>query len=605
MPDTQGEGCWYQRYFTADYWTYASAEYTPERTAAEVEYLAAVLVARAPGCRVLDLGCGIGRHAVGLAQRGFRVTGLDVSQWALDRAHKAAADVGVELDLHRVDLLDGRPLPVTDVDAAVCVQAFGWGSDADQVRMLRSVRAALRPGGVLLLDHSNISVILRGYLPESTALVEDTSFHFLRRYDAVTGRSTGEVRVRRPDGSTAVLPDDVRMYQPPEVRALLVRAGFTVSAVDAEFVRGGPVTMDSRYVQFTATVPALPRSALAGHRRTAPEHCLDLRWAVDEIDFVRPELDAVMAEVTGSAGHDLGDRARRYDLADPYLSRCASTIAAHFGQPLEPDQVTAGAGATGLLRALAGLAVGSTVLADPAGHPELPEAAAALGVSVEAIEPAEPADMVAAIRSAHPAVTVLDRPGVPGRVPDLDEVLEIAEAAAATGGVLVVDETCASYLAPAASAIRLVGRSRGLIVLRSLSKGYCCGGLRVGFAVSSHDVAARVRAVASPLPISAVSIDVAEALLRRGDILAPLRARIAEVKPGFVAALKAAGFAVDPTDPRLPWVLLPGNRETHRKLTARRLLAKEVPTPTGDLLRLSVPLSATRLRRAGAALDGP
>src|ERR1700722_19997737 len=93
---------WYTDYFTADFWAYADAEYTPERTAAEVSYLAAVLADRR---RVLDLGCGTGRHAIGLARLGFEVTGLDVSDYALRRAAQAAAQAGVALGVRRADLL--------------------------------------------------------------------------------------------------------------------------------------------------------------------------------------------------------------------------------------------------------------------------------------------------------------------------------------------------------------------------------------------------------------------------------------------------------------------------------------------------------------------
>ncbi|MCA1705913.1 MAG: class I SAM-dependent methyltransferase [Actinobacteria bacterium] len=237
---------WYESYFSADYWTYAAAEYTERRTAAEVRYLADVLAEHAPGRRVLDLGCGVGRHAVELARYGFEIVGLDVSAWALEQARAAARTAGVTIELHRVDLLRDRDWPVGKVDAAICVQAFGWGSDYDQARMLRMTRSVLRPDGVLLLDHSNASAILRAYQPESLVEVDGTTFHFLRRYDAVTGRSGGELRVRRPDKSQTVLSDDVRLYQPPEISALLDRAGFTVVRVDGEFVAGSAVGSDTR-----------------------------------------------------------------------------------------------------------------------------------------------------------------------------------------------------------------------------------------------------------------------------------------------------------------------------------------------------------------------
>lgn len=599
---TDGARPWYERYFTADYWTYATAEYTAERTAAEVAYLAGVLGRRAPGGRVLDLGCGIGRHAIELARLGFRVIGLDVSEWALRRADEAAAEAGVELELHRVDLLRTAELPVADVDAAVCVQAFGWGTDADQLRMLRAVRRALRPGGLLVLDHSNVSAILRIYQAESHADIGGATFRFRRHYDAATGRSGGDVLVHRPDGSAVTLPDDVRLYQPPEVRDLLTRSGFEVSEVDANFTPDAPVGMDTRYVQFVATVPAAPRSALDGHRDAAPADALDLRWALDEVNLVRGDIDAAWESVTGDGVAGLADRARRYDLADPYLTRLAPALATHLGVPIDPDRVVLGAGATGLLRDLAGLATGGWVLADPIGHPELPLAAAALGAGVRFADLADPAEALAAIGRCRPAVTVLDRPGLRDLAAPPEHVRLLADAVADVGGVLVVDETCAAYLPPSASIAGMADRQPALVVVRSLAKGYCCGGLRVGVAVSSADVAARTRAVASPLAVSATSADVAETLLRRGDVLRRLRATIADAKPAFVALLRDNGFQVRSTDPRVPWVLVPADPATRRALDAGRVVAKEVPVAGGDpLLRLSVPLSAERRERARLA----
>ncbi len=605
-PDLRSSRPWYEHYFGADYWTYAADEYTEHRTAAEVDYLANVLAEHSPGRRVLDLGCGIGRHAVGLAQRGFEVIGLDVSDWALQRARAAARTASVMVELHRADLLRDRDWRVGKVDAAICVQAFGWGSDDDQSRMLRIIRSVLRPEGLLVLDHSNVSAILRAYQPQSLVEVHGTTFHFRRRYDAVTGRSGGELRVRRPDGSQAVYPDDVRLYQPPELSALLGQSGFTVARVDGEFVARGPVGPDTRYVQFLATVPATPESALVTHRQPPPAGTTDLRWAPDEFELVRDAVEAAWGRVTGPAQRaesaqpaesaQLAEHARRYHLTDPYAaSRSAPVLSRHFGCPVEPERVTAGAGSTGLLRALAGLAGTGPVLAAPDGHPELPIAADALGIPVRFGPLDGPATAVDEVYRSQPALTVIDRPGVVGPAPTLGAVRMLVRACADLGGVLVVDETCASYLDPADSAVPLTGQVEGLVVLRSLSKGYCCGGLRVGFAVCSPGLATAVRLVCPPLAVSALSLDVGLALLTAApDALVPLRVRITEIKPGFEAQL-GRGLEVLPTDPRVPWIALPAHAATRTQLARCGLAGKDVAVVgAAGLVRLAVPLSAPR-----------
>jgi histidinol-phosphate/aromatic aminotransferase/cobyric acid decarboxylase-like protein/SAM-dependent methyltransferase len=610
---------WYERYFTEDYWLYADAEYTAERTAAEVDYLVGVLREHAPGPRVLDVGCGVGRHAVGLAQRGFEVVGVDVSEYALRRAGSAAAAARVPLTLHRVDLLGSVGRGLDPVDAVVCVQAFGWGTDADQLRLLRRLRRLLPDDGVLVLDHSNLLAIARRYRETDRVDIDGVTVEFMRRFAPVTGRSGGEVRLRRPDGSTTALPDDVRLYQPAEVRDLLRRSGFRISTVDADFTRGAPVTLDTRYVQFVAHPAATPRSALEGHRAPAPAGALDLRSAPDEAALVADELAAAWAQAWNGqpgAGSTVPgstvDRARRYDLADPYGGgRLAPVLAAHLGWPAgsgpAPERVFTGAGATGLLHGLAGLAGGGPVLVDPAGHPGLAAAAAATGGDVRVEPLTAPEDARRAVARHRPAVAVLDRPGLTGPLWTASAVRELAEAVAAAGGVLVVDETCGGYLAPHDTCARLTDGTPGVVVVRSMSKGYCCGGLRVGYAIASPDLVTPVRELLPPLAVAAFALDLALALLARPDPLAALRRRIAVVKPVAAAGMAAAGLAPIDSDPRVPWLVLPGDPGTRAVLAGRGLVAKEVPVlgSGAALLRLSVPLSRERRRAFEAAVLVP
>jgi histidinol-phosphate/aromatic aminotransferase/cobyric acid decarboxylase-like protein len=263
---------------------------------------------------------------------------------------------------------------------------------------------------------------------------------------------------------------------------------------------------------------------------------------------------------------------------------------------------------TGLLHGLAGLADGGIVLAAPDGHPQLAEAAAATGGQVAAVPLTDLATASAAVAAIGPAVIVLDRPSFTGPCWPVPMIAEFAAIAWRAGSVLVVDESYACYLPPGESAAPLTDTSPGLVVLRGVSKGFCCGGLRIGFAVTSVELAAQVRAVLPPLAGGALALDVAIELLASPDPLGPLRARIAAVKPAVEVLARRAGLVVLPTDPRVPWIALRVDPAARAALAERGLAVKYLPElgqredrPAG-LARMSVPLSEQRVGAVTAAL---
>lgn len=576
MSDARGQDGppWYLTFFGEDFWAVADHEYTPERTAAETGYLAAVLDTSAPGRRVLDLGCGTGRHAVALAARGFGVTGADAGEWALGRAEAAADAEGVGVDWLRIDLLRELPWPMADFDAVVCVQSFGWGSDAQQLRLLQEVRRVLVPGGLLVLDHSNVLAIAGQYVPEATFETDGLRADFRRTYRATSGRSAGEIEVRRRDAEPVVIHDDVRMYQPAEVRDLLIRAGFTVERVDADFALGREPVATSRYVQFVARSRADTPAAITawdGTRGTRPAaqatsgpsslddpapSLLDLRWSPDEFEFVRPWVDAAFHGAYDAGG--LTELSRAYPLSDPYAAHLAAPVLSeHFGLDLGPDMVTAGAGATGLLHACAASAVPGPVLRLADGHPDLPRWAARLGAETISTRFE---DLATDLDRHTPSVLVLDRPTITGDLFGRERLEEIAEAARACGTTVVLDEAYAVYAGPGASCVPAVADHPNLVVLRSMSKGYCCGGLRVGFAFAAPELTRRLRETTPPLGAGGAGLAVALRLLRQGDVFEVLRIRIAEVKPLVARTLRRAGLKVTDGAGCLPWVTVDGER---------------------------------------------
>jgi SAM-dependent methyltransferase len=110
------------------------------RFAAEVERLE-------PG-RALDLACGEGRNAVWLAERGWRVTGVDFSDVALAKAAKLAASRGVDVDWVVADVLDYEPeARAFDLVAVLYLQL----PREELLHAIRTAAAAVAPGGTLVV----------------------------------------------------------------------------------------------------------------------------------------------------------------------------------------------------------------------------------------------------------------------------------------------------------------------------------------------------------------------------------------------------------------------------------------------------------------------
>ena len=102
-----------------------------------------------PGA-ALDVGCGEGADAIWLAQHGWKVTAVDISEVAIARAQDAAAAAGVEVDWRRVEL-PGEPLPAGAFDlVSVMYPAFRHTPDDAAIA---AILAPVAPGGTLLFVH--------------------------------------------------------------------------------------------------------------------------------------------------------------------------------------------------------------------------------------------------------------------------------------------------------------------------------------------------------------------------------------------------------------------------------------------------------------------
>lgn len=231
----------FSQLFDADEYLYFMEDtLLAENTAAQVDFIERVLALQA-GQRVLDLGCGHGRHAIELARRHQRVTGIDLSESFLGVARANALAAGVDVDFVCGDI--GAFEAQEGFDAAVCLfDAFGFFDDSHCLRILQNTRAALAPGGALLLDLRTREWMLR----QAPVTVVDKGNGDLmidrQQFDPESGRLVDRRTTLR--GSTRRdLMFSVRLFAFTEIRSLMAMAGLEIASTFGGF-DGAPLSPD-------------------------------------------------------------------------------------------------------------------------------------------------------------------------------------------------------------------------------------------------------------------------------------------------------------------------------------------------------------------------
>jgi SAM-dependent methyltransferase len=213
-----------------------------DSAAREATSLVAWLDLRDRGARIIDLGCGAGRHAAALASLGQRVVGLDLSNELLERAR---ARPERRPDLVRGDL---RHLPFRAAfDLALSLfTSFGYFDDTGNEHALREMARVLVPGGRLVIDHIHAAHLRRALVPEDTR--EGPGYRIRQRREIVDGRVRKTIVVRRDTGEPITLHEDVRLYDPDEMRALLKRAGLSRVSFHGSFAGDALRDDDARMI---------------------------------------------------------------------------------------------------------------------------------------------------------------------------------------------------------------------------------------------------------------------------------------------------------------------------------------------------------------------
>lgn len=208
-------------------------------TRQEVEFLCGALGLE-PGMRVLDVGCGPGRHSYALAERGIRAHGIDVSRRFVDIAN-SGAPAGATFER-----LDARRLGFeSEFDAVICLCQGAFGlmtADGHDETVIAGMSGALRPGGRLALSAFSSYFVVQHW--------EGADF------DADSGVNHERTEIRNEHGEVVETSLWTGCYTPRELRMLCSAHGLrvdSISSVEPGAYGNDPPTVDTPEFLLLAT----------------------------------------------------------------------------------------------------------------------------------------------------------------------------------------------------------------------------------------------------------------------------------------------------------------------------------------------------------------
>lgn len=231
---TETEKEWFRPFFDEQYVSLLSIQMPEEVTRRQVDFLVRTL--RLPeGASILDVGCGFGRHAGALAQRGYRVTAVDLSPAMIAEARRRWNGMP-NLTFQEADM---RALPFRgEFDAAISMfTSFGYFSPEENRESLTQIVHAVKPSGQIVVDHRDLNDVVSGAVRRHWwrygkvfSVLEDL------RVDAKTGQCRNLWWItNRKTGEKSKRLFRAQFWTRPQWEQMLAEAGAPLRAAYADY----------------------------------------------------------------------------------------------------------------------------------------------------------------------------------------------------------------------------------------------------------------------------------------------------------------------------------------------------------------------------------
>ena len=219
---------WYEELFENYAKNYDSEEFT-KGTKGECDFIEKEIYADKT-VKILDVGCGTGRHSIELSKRGYAVTGIDLSESQLKRVRQKASEQALKIDFQKHDARIPHFSNLFDLVIMLCEGGFSlMESDEMNFQILQNAANALKPNGKLIfttlnglfsLFHSVKDFFAAQKKKDGAATYKDMTF------DLMTFRDYNTTAVVDDFGNKKSLNCNERYYVPSEITWLLKSLNF-------------------------------------------------------------------------------------------------------------------------------------------------------------------------------------------------------------------------------------------------------------------------------------------------------------------------------------------------------------------------------------------
>ncbi len=187
-----------------------------------------------PSSRILDVGCGVGRHSIAFAQMGYEVVGVDMISYHIEEARNVTRRMGLPVSFIHGDIAD---LPVKeDVGfdlACNLYRSLGYEDALEHdYKVLRKIHSMLSGGGWLILELIDPDDFYGNEVRTSEAVVSGTVFK--EKITVDTCVENYELTITKVDEPDIIYTATHRLFSWQKIREMLEHCGFSVERLERQ-----------------------------------------------------------------------------------------------------------------------------------------------------------------------------------------------------------------------------------------------------------------------------------------------------------------------------------------------------------------------------------